>query len=69
MVRKLAVVGECMLELTQKSLDANESKLNMALSYGGDTLNCAVYLARLGVDVNYITALGDDAMSAWLVDQ
>jgi 2-dehydro-3-deoxygluconokinase len=31
--------------------------------YGGDTLNTAVYLARLGVEVDYITALGDDPMS------
>ncbi len=28
--------------------------------YGGDTLNTAVYLARLGGGVDYITALGDD---------
>ncbi len=31
--------------------------------YGGDTLNTAVYLARLGVGVDYITALGDDSLS------
>ena len=31
--------------------------------YGGDTLNTAVYLARLGVEVDYITALGDDPFS------
>jgi 2-dehydro-3-deoxygluconokinase len=31
--------------------------------YGGDTLNTAVYLARLGVGVDYVTALGDDALS------
>ena len=31
--------------------------------YGGDTLNTSVYLARLGVDVDYITALGDDSLS------
>ena len=31
--------------------------------YGGDTLNTAVYLARLGAGVDYITALGDDALS------
>jgi 2-dehydro-3-deoxygluconokinase len=31
--------------------------------YGGDTLNTAVYLARLGVDVDYVTALGDDPLS------
>ena len=28
--------------------------------YGGDTLNTAVYLARLGAEADYITALGDD---------
>ncbi len=32
-------------------------------SYGGDTLNTAVYLARLGASVDYVTALGDDAWS------
>ena len=32
-------------------------------SYGGDTLNTAVYLARLGVAVDYVTALGDDPWS------
>jgi len=31
--------------------------------YGGDTLNTSVYLARLGVDVDYVTALGDDTLS------
>jgi 2-dehydro-3-deoxygluconokinase len=31
--------------------------------YGGDTLNTAVYLARLGAGVDYITALGDDSLS------
>src|ERR1700753_1624856 len=31
--------------------------------FGGDTLNTSVYLARLGVDVDYITALGDDPLS------
>lgn len=34
-----------------------------ARSYGGDTLNTALYLARLGVAVDYATALGDDAWS------
>ena len=31
--------------------------------HGGDTLNTAVYLARLGVAVDYVTALGDDDWS------
>ena len=31
--------------------------------HGGDTLNTAVYLARLGIEVDYVTALGDDDWS------
>lgn len=34
-----------------------------ARGFGGDTLNTAVYLSRLGIDTAYITALGDDALS------
>jgi len=36
---------------------------NVTRGYGGDTLNTAVYLARLGVSVDYVTALGDDPFS------
>jgi 2-dehydro-3-deoxygluconokinase len=36
---------------------------HVSRGYGGDTLNTAVYLARLGVSVDYITALGDDPWS------
>jgi 2-dehydro-3-deoxygluconokinase len=32
-------------------------------AFGGDTLNTAIYLARLGVAVDYVTALGTDAWS------
>ena len=35
--------------------------------YGGDTLNTAVYLARLGAGTDYITALGDDPLSDEMV--
>jgi 2-dehydro-3-deoxygluconokinase len=35
--------------------------------FGGDTLNTSVYLARLGVAVDYITALGDDPLSGEMI--
>jgi 2-dehydro-3-deoxygluconokinase len=54
---KVACIGECMIELKQA-----EGGL-YSRGYGGDTLNTSVYLARLGVDVDYLTALGDDPMS------
>src|SRR3954447_18154990 len=54
---RVACIGECMIELRQTT-GAEYSR-----GYGGDTLNTAVYLARLGVGADYITALGDDALS------
>ena len=53
----VACIGECMVELKQA-----DGRL-FSRGYGGDTLNTAVYLARLGVGVDYITALGDDSLS------
>ena len=58
---KVACIGECMIELTQA---ADE---HLARGYGGDTLNTAIYLARLGVATDYLTALGDDPWSAEMV--
>jgi 2-dehydro-3-deoxygluconokinase len=49
-----------MIEL--KQAQGTEAGL-FSRGYGGDTLNTAVYLARLGVGVDYVTALGDDALS------
>jgi len=56
-MRPLAAIGECMLELSEHP----DGRITRA--FGGDTLNTAVYLARLGVPVDYITALGDDPWS------
>ncbi|MET3845545.1 sugar kinase [Bradyrhizobium sp. OAE829] len=54
---RVACIGECMIELKQA-----EHGL-FSRGYGGDTLNTAVYLARLGAGTDYITALGDDTLS------
>ena len=69
MTQNIALIGECMLELTRQPADQVGRSLPMNISYGGDTLNSAVYLARQGIDVDYVTALGDDPMSAWMVEQ
>jgi 2-dehydro-3-deoxygluconokinase len=58
---KVACVGECMIELREADGGL------CARGYGGDTLNTAVYLARLGIGVDYITALGDDAISDQMI--
>jgi 2-dehydro-3-deoxygluconokinase len=54
---KVACIGECMIELRQAHGGL------YSRGYGGDTLNTAVYLARLGIEADYVTALGDDPMS------
>ncbi|MDH2999839.1 ketodeoxygluconokinase, partial [Chelonobacter oris] len=60
-MKKIAILGECMLELALK--DTQSPKLG----FGGDTLNTAVYLSRLlresAVDIYYVTALGQDPFS------
>src|SRR5438045_7306561 len=58
----VACIGECMIELKQA-----EGGL-FSRGYGGDTLNTAVYLARLGAATDYITALGDDSLSGEMVE-
>ena len=38
------------------------------LGFGGDTLNTAIYFARLGGNVDFITALGDDHLSSNMIN-
>ena len=57
----VACIGECMIELKQAGGGL------YSRGFGGDTLNTAVYLARLGAAVDYITALGDDPLSDEMV--
>ncbi|MDP7546164.1 MAG: PfkB family carbohydrate kinase, partial [Alphaproteobacteria bacterium] len=63
---KIAAIGDCMIELSARP------EGGMSLAYGGDTLNTAVYLARLcrgggEIAVDYLTALGDDPYSNEMV--
>jgi 2-dehydro-3-deoxygluconokinase len=69
MARPLRVVsfGECMLELQGQAFGT------MRQTFGGDTLNTAVYLARCGrsarLQVEYATALGDDGLSSGMIER
>lgn len=58
--QQIAVIGECMVEL-QKSGELYKQ------TFGGDTLNTALYLSRLtktqGVTTRYLTGLGQDPFS------
>ena len=60
---RIACIGECMIELAQVQLDSGTARVGFA----GDTANTAIYLARLGCDVAYVTNLGTDAFSTRMV--
>jgi 2-dehydro-3-deoxygluconokinase len=62
--RNVALIGECLIELSGKPFGT------LHQSFGGDSLNTALYLARLARDtcrVRYITALGTDQLSDGMV--
>ena len=65
MTMRVASIGECMMELRHRGAT------DLDLAFGGDTLNTATYLARLGsaagLTVDYVTALGDDPYSDAMV--
>lgn len=64
-VSRIACIGECMLELRHRT------ETELILAWGGDTLNTALYLARLlrrsDMRVTYVTALGDDRYSEAMI--
>src|SRR5262245_45929019 len=53
---RVVAAGECMLELSR---EGEQWRLGAA----GDSFNTALYLARLGAQVRYLTALGTDPFS------
>ncbi|EGQ8175655.1 TPA: sugar kinase [Vibrio vulnificus] len=57
--KKIAIIGECMIELSGQPFQLQTQ------SFGGDTLNTAVYLSRLqeGLAPYYVTGLGCDSYS------
>lgn len=61
---RIAAIGEVMVELAPYPKTTNDDKEIMALGYAGDTFNTSVYMARTGVQTDYVTLLGDDPYSA-----
>ncbi|CAH0541888.1 sugar kinase [Vibrio marisflavi] len=65
-VNKVAVIGECMVELRKSNAQVEQS-------FGGDTLNTALYLSRLtstkGIETSYVTGMGHDPFSRDMIAQ
>jgi 2-dehydro-3-deoxygluconokinase len=59
-ITRVAIIGECMVELKKHNG-------SLVQSFGGDTLNTAVYLSRLTqqhrISTSYVTGLGRDPFS------
>lgn len=62
-IKKIAIIGECMIELNGKPFGL------MRQTFGGDTLNTAIYMSRscerIGAqaEISYVTSLGSDLIS------
>ncbi|CDT76659.1 2-dehydro-3-deoxygluconokinase [Vibrio coralliirubri] len=70
-MKHIAIIGECMIELNGKPFGS------MHQTFGGDTLNAAVYLSRGceanltqdDIKVSYVTALGADPISKGMLER
>ncbi|MDF2183977.1 sugar kinase [Grimontia hollisae] len=68
-MKKIAIIGECMIEISGKPFGS------MSQTFGGDTLNTAVYLSRScalnsedqPMTVFYVSAVGADPLSKEMV--
>jgi len=61
----IAVIGECLIELSANGSLADTSTLNKF--FGGDTVTTAVAIARLGGNVSYLTKVGNDGFSEFIL--
>ena len=61
----IAIIGECLIELSANGTLADTSTLNKY--FGGDTVTTAVAIARLGGNVTYVTKVGNDGFSEFIL--
>ena len=68
-VRRIACIGECMIELSGWDPAAGTARV----AFAGDVLNTAVYLARLlrdsDIDICFVSIVGTDGFSDRMVEQ
>lgn len=61
----IAIIGECLIELTSNGSLAESSTLNKY--FGGDTVTTAVAVSRLGGNIAYVTKVGNDGFSEFIL--
>ena len=61
----IAIIGECLIELCANGTLADTSTLNKY--FGGDTVTTAVTIARMDGKVAYLTQVGNDGFSQFIL--
>jgi 2-dehydro-3-deoxygluconokinase len=61
--RSIVCFGECMIELSSGTAPGE-----WRMSFGGDAANVAIYCARQGIGVSFLSAVGTDPYSAKMLD-
>ena len=61
----IVMIGECLIELTSNGSLAESSTLNKY--FGGDTVTTAVAVSRMGGSVSYVTKVGNDGFSEFIL--
>ena len=61
----IAIIGECLIELSANGTLADTSTLNKF--FGGDTVTTAVAISRLGGKITYLTKIGNDGFSEFIL--
>ena len=61
----IVIIGECLIELTSNGSLAESSTLNKF--FGGDTVTTAVAASRMGGNVSYVTKVGNDGFSEFIL--
>ncbi len=70
-MKDVAIIGECMIELNGQPFG------EMQQTYGGDTLNTAIYLSRScedlsinqPINIQFVTAMGADPLSKGMIER
>jgi 2-dehydro-3-deoxygluconokinase len=65
-MKRIALLGECLIELNGTPFGT------LHQTFGGDSLNTALYLARLireTVQINYVSAVGTDTLSGGMLQR
>lgn len=61
----VAIIGECLIELSSNNSLAESNTLSKY--FGGDTVTTSVAVARLGGKISYITQVGNDGFSKFII--